>query len=79
MKVILTKNQWNSVVTTTAETVVQNRSSRVIYVTGETTTSLDLDDGIELGLGDAVVFKSGVSVSAASIGADTVVFYTTLE
>lgn len=66
---------WDSVVTTTADTVFQNRSSNIISITTESTGSLSFDDGFQLDRDESIVISSGKSVSAVSFGADGTIFY----
>lgn len=66
---------WNVVTTTTADTVFHNRSERPIWVTTEDTTSLPVDEGLELEAGEAVVIGVGMDVEASCIGADNEIFY----
>jgi hypothetical protein len=66
---------WTEVVTTTADTAVQNRSGRVMYMTTGDTTSLGLSDGVAVPAGLAIVVGSGVTVSASTIGSDGFAHY----
>lgn len=66
---------WVSVVTTTADTVFQNQSNNTIYLTTESTGSLDFDQGLKLVPNAAVVIASGNAVSAVSHRSDSVLFY----
>ena len=72
----ITKDTWNSVVTTTEDTLVQNRGARTVFITTESTSGKDLDEGIALGSDQAVQIASGKTVSASAIGADGIIFYT---
>ena len=69
---------WDSVVTTTANTVFQNRSKHPVYITTEATGSLAYDEAYELNPGEAIVIASGYSVSAVTFNADTTLFYMTV-
>lgn len=70
-----TANDWAALVTTTTDTVVQNRDSRPVWVSTEDTTSSDLDEGVELQPGDAIVIAAGNDVEVSSIDAVARVFY----
>lgn len=68
MKVALTADQWNTVITTTVDTVIQNRSQWPVEIATEDTSSLDRDEGLELQHGDAVVVGPGLDVEAYIVG-----------
>ena len=70
-----TVNEWDDVVTTTVDTVFQNRDEGPIWITTEDPTSSDLDEGVELQAGDAIVIGSGNDVSASSKGAVRRLYY----
>lgn len=69
---------WDSVVTTTANTVFQNRSQHPVYITTEATGSLDYTDAYELKTGEAVVIASGYDVSAVTFNVDATLYYMTV-
>lgn len=50
----ITKDTWNSVVTTTEDTLFQNRGARPIFITTESTSGKALDEGIKLNDGEAI-------------------------
>lgn len=66
---------WNSVVTTTAETVFQNRSVNPMYLTTESTSGLDFNEGFYLAPNEAVVIGAGETVSAVCFRYDSDLFY----
>lgn len=66
---------WTEVVTTSADTVFQNQSNNPMYITTETTGSLDFDQGLKLVPNAAVVIASGNTVSAVAHRTDSTLFY----
>lgn len=68
-------NTWTTVVTTSGDTVVQNRGGRPLFMTTESTGSLDRDEALEVPVGAGFVFSEGKTVSARSVGVDGVAFY----
>lgn len=58
-------NAWTSVVTTTTDTVFQNRGGSVMYVTTESTSGRDTADGIAVPQLGAVVISANKSVSVS--------------
>jgi hypothetical protein len=72
----ISKDSWTSVITTSADTVFQNTSDvNPMYLTTESTSGLNFDEGFYLGPKDAVVITSGKSVSAVSFRYDSDIFY----
>jgi hypothetical protein len=69
------KSQWTSVVTTTADTAVQNRGGRNMYVTTESTGSLPLGEGYVLSPGQGIVISTGKTVSVNFMEGDGQAFY----
>ena len=66
---------WESVTTTTADTVFQNQSVNPMYLTTEATGSLTFDQGFYLAPNDAIVIASGKNVSAVAFRSDSELFY----
>lgn len=66
---------WTSVVTTTAETVFQNRSVNPMYLTTESTSGLDFNEGFYLAPNEALVIGAGEAVSAVCFRYDSDLFY----
>jgi hypothetical protein len=67
---------WESVTTTTADTVFQNKGAHPIYITTESTSGLDFSDGFYLEpQGGAIVISSSQDVSAVSFNSDNELFY----
>lgn len=66
---------WDSVVTTTAETVFQNQSNNHMYITTEATGSLDFDEGFYLAPMSSIILDTGVAVSAVTFRNDGELFY----
>lgn len=73
--VTITAEDWNVILTTTTDTAFQNRDSRPIWVTTEDTTSADLDEGVELQPGDAIIIGAGNDVEASCLEADARLLY----
>lgn len=55
---------WTAIVTTTDNTVFQNRENRSIYITTETVS--DVREGFELRGGESIIFKTGSAVRAVA-------------
>lgn len=71
---------WDSVVTTTAETVFQNQSNNPMYITTESTGSLAFDQGYYLEPnGGAIILDAGVTVSAVAFRYDSKLFYMAVQ
>lgn len=70
---------WESVTTTTAETVFQNQSVNVMYLTTEATGSLEVDQGFLLLPNASIVIDSGVDVSAISNRDEGILFYMNIQ
>lgn len=70
---------WDEVVTTTAETVFQNQSNNPMYLTTESTSGLNFDQGFLLSPNQAIVLASGVTVSAITFRNDGKLFYMAVE
>lgn len=68
----ITGGSWTSIVTTTADTVVSAESGPIRLQTGST-SGVDLNDGHYLARGDAVVFASGLDVSANPVHGSAIV------
>lgn len=66
---------WDSVVTTTADTVFQNQSNNAMYITTESTGGLDFDQGYLLNPNEAIVITTGKDVSAVTFRNDGTLFY----
>lgn len=70
---------WESVITTTAETVFQNQSVDPIFITTEATGSLDTDQGFLLLPNDSIVIDTGVDVSAIAHRQGSKLFYMEIQ
>ena len=57
---------WTSVVTTTKDTVFQNRSVNAMYITTESTAGLDFDKGFYLAPDQAIIIGPSKDVSAVT-------------
>lgn len=68
-------NAWTSVVTTTTDTVFQNRGGAVMYVTTESTSGRDTADGIAVPQLGAVVISANKSVSVSFDTTDGYVYF----
>lgn len=68
----ITGGSWTSIVTTTVDTLLSAETGPVRLQTGST-TGVDLDDGYYLARGDAVIFPSGLDVSANPVHAEAIV------
>ena len=66
---------WESVTTTTADTVFQNQSVNPMYLTTEATGGLSFDQGFYLAPNDAIVIATGQDVSAVAFRSDSELFY----
>ena len=67
---------WESVTTTSADTVFQNMGAQPVYLTTESTSGLDFNDGFYLQPnGGAIVVSSGKTVSAVSFNSENEVYY----
>lgn len=77
--VTLTKDTWTSIVTTSGETVIQNKGSTPINIATEDTTSLARDGGLELEPGDAVVVGDSLTVKGYSTGVNGKASYVVLK
>jgi hypothetical protein len=66
---------WESVTTTTADTVFQNQSVNPMYLTTEATGALTFDQGFYLAPNDAIVIAAGQDVSAVAYRSDSELFY----
>ena len=71
----LSTTAWTEVATTTADTVFQNKSASPVYITTESTSGLDFDDGFFLGPDQGLVVSSGKTVSAVAFNAAATLFY----
>jgi hypothetical protein len=71
----LDADEWTTVTTTETDTVFYNRGASPIFVSTEDTTSADIDDGLPLLPGEAIVLADGYAVTASCIGAPTEVFW----
>ena len=69
------ENTWTSILTTTGETVFQNRSINAMYITTEPTGSLEVDQGFYLAPQQAIVLGAGLAVSAITFRNDGELFY----
>lgn len=70
---------WDAIVTTTANTVFQNKySAQPIALTTESTSGLDYNDSFILQPGESIVIASGNDVAGVTWGADTTIFYMTV-
>ena len=71
---------WTEVVTTTGDTVFQNRAGVTpMYLTTEDTTSLPVSEGFYLASGQSVVISTGQAVEAVCVGGSGNIFYMLLE
>ena len=70
---------WDEVVTTTAETVFQNQSNNPMYITTESTGSLNFDQGFYLEPNGAIILDSGVTVSAVAFRSSSKLFYMAVQ
>lgn len=67
---------WETITTTTVETVFQNKSINPIYITTGSTASLPFNEGYYLQPeGGAIVLDAGVTVSAVAFRYDSELFY----
>ena len=66
---------WTSVLTTTGDTVFQNRGAKPMYITTEATGSLDFDSGFQLMPGQAIIIGTGQAVSAVTFDNSSDLFY----
>jgi hypothetical protein len=66
---------WESVVTTTAQTVFQNKSVNHMYITTESTGSLGFNEGFYLAPNSSIVLDGGVTVSAVAFSSASELFY----
>jgi len=73
--VTVTAGSWQSVVTTTADTAIQNQSPREVYITTESVGGLDLKEGLLLAPWFPVIIKTGYTVSASVFGGSADIFY----
>lgn len=71
----ISDSAWTSVVTTTAETVFQNRSVNSMYITTESTSGLGFDKGFYLAPDQAIVIGTGQAVSAVTFRNSGELFY----
>lgn len=65
---------WETITTTTGDTVFQNQSNREMYITAEDTPGT-LKDGFLLEPWKGLVFSGSLDVKVSVHGADGVVFY----
>jgi hypothetical protein len=70
---------WESVVTTSTQTVFQNKSINHMYVTTESTGGLSFDAGFYLAPGAAIILDGGVAVSAVAFRSASELFYMTVQ
>jgi hypothetical protein len=70
---------WESVVTTTAQTVFQNKSVNHMYITTEDTAGLNFDAGFYLAPNSAIVLDGSVVVSAVAFRSASELFYMTVQ
>jgi hypothetical protein len=73
--VTITPGSWQSVLTTTVSTAIQNQSPRELYITTESTGSLGLKEGFLLPPWQGVIIDPGYTVSASVIDANANVFH----
>ena len=73
--VTITPGSWQEVVATTADTAIQNRSQRPLFITTEDTTALPLTDGLLLPPWKAIVVSAAALVSGSVLGGNADVFY----
>ena len=66
---------WTSVLTTTGDTAFQNRGAKPMYITTESTGSLNFDAGFELTPGQAIIIGTGKAVSAVTFDNPADLFY----
>ena len=66
---------WTSILTTTGDTVFQNRGAKPMYLTTETTGGLEFSEGFELPPGQAIVVGTGQAVSAVTFSNSADLFY----
>jgi hypothetical protein len=57
---------WTSILTTSGDTVFQNRGAKAMYLTTEATGSLEFAEGFELMPGQAIIIGTGKAVSAVT-------------
>jgi hypothetical protein len=67
-KIALVADEWNDILTTTVNTVIQNKSMFPVDLVTEDTTSLDRDEGLTLNDGDAIVVGPNMDVSVYIVG-----------
>ena len=66
---------WTSILTTTGDTVFQNRGAKAMYITTEATGSLEFSEGFELMPGQAIIIGTGQAVSAVTFDNSADLFY----
>jgi len=59
----ITAGAWTALVTTAADTVIQNQSQREVYLTTEATGGLGVKDGVLLKPYEEVVISTGKNVA----------------
>ena len=72
----ITAGSWQSVTTTTQDTVFQNRTPREVYILTGSTAAVPIKEGFLLApwVG-ALVIATGQTVSAAALDGTAIVFY----
>lgn len=72
---VVSSTAWTSILTTTGDTVFQNRGAKPMYITTEATGSLDFDSGFQLMPGQAIIIGTGQTVSAVTFDNSANLFY----
>ena len=70
---------WTEVVTTSAETVFQNQSVNPMYITTESTSGLNFDEGFYLAPMSSIILDTGVTVSAVAFRSESELFYMSVQ
>lgn len=78
-KAAVPAEEWTEITTTSADTIFENKSSQVVWISTEDVTSADLDEGVALSAGDAIVIGTGQTVSASTVDDPAEIFYMALN
>lgn len=73
--VTLTPGSWQTVTTTTTDTVFQNQSPREVYLLAGTVGAAGLKDGFLVKPYDGIVIASGKLVSGSTFTANALIFF----